>query len=256
MKTNRLALGLLIVACLTSSAHSAVTYVGGMRVPFTRVIGPVKNVPVDFDADGTAELNFIGEEFSYAAVRSARSTVELQAVPETLPNPGALAVRMGYEVVVSSTPSSFAQWNYNASSTGFLGCNSIGCYGLWQDFDDPYWASIVDYLGVRFWKEDGWHYGWVEVEVLSNAGAFVKGYAWETTPNTPILTPAVVPEPQRAGLVLAGSLALLLRRRRPVSISRREAAGLLSLAVRPVLSCRTRLPTPPSDTGCACSRRY
>ena len=256
MKTKHFVIGLFIVASLTESAQAAVTYVGGLFVPFTRIIGPKKNVPVDFDADGVVELNFVGDESAYAAVRSAQSTVELQAIPESPPNPGALAVRMGYDVSISAVPATFGGWNYNSASTGFLGCNSIGCYGLWQDFDDPYWDYLVDYLGVRFMKEDGWHYGWVEVRVQSNAAAWVQGYAWETTPNTPILTPAVVPEPQRAGLVLAGSLALLLRRRRPVSISRREAAGLLSLAVRPVLSCRTRRPTPPSDTGCACSRRY
>ena len=234
MKTRRLVIALLTITCLASSAQAAVTYVGGLWLPFTRFGGPPRSVLIDFDGDQVAELNFIGQATASSSVRETRSTVEVQAVPETPPTLGALAVRMGYRSVISSAPATFAQWNYNDYGADFLNYFDVGSYGLWQDFDDPYWDYLVDYLGVRFMKEDGWHYGWVEVRVQSNAAAWVQGYAWETTPNTPILTPAVVPEPQRAGLVLAGSLALLLRRRRRVSpsVSHREAAGLLTLALR------------------------
>jgi hypothetical protein len=231
MKTRRLVIALLTITCLASSAQAAVTYVGGLFLQFNRFGGAARNVPVDFDGNGLAELNFVGQEFYQADARPSSSSVEIQGIPATPPNLGGLASRMGLNASVSSTPATFASWDSNPFGLTFLICYDIGCVGLWQDLDDPYWDYLVDYLGVRFMKEDGWHYGWVEVRVQSNAAAWVQGYAWETTPNTPILTPAVVPEPQRAGLVLAGSLALLLRRRRPVSISRREAAGLLSLAM-------------------------
>lgn len=255
MTTIRLPLVVLFFASLLSSGQAAVTYVGGLFAQFNRFGGAAKNVPIDFDGNGVAEINFVGQEFYQADARPTSASVEIQGIPATPPNLGGYASRMGLNASVSSTPATFASWDSNSYGLTFLICYDIGCAGLWQNFDDPYWDHIVDYLGVRFMKEDGWHYGWVEVRVQSNAGAFVQGYAWETTPNTPILTPAVVPEPGRVGLVLAGSLALLLRRQRSVSppVSRREAAGLLTLGLR--VPCRLSLPTPPSDTGCACSRR-
>ena len=109
MKTNRLALGLLIVACLAEPVQGAVTMVSGLFIPFTKIVGPQKNVPVDFDGDGTAELNFVGQYTAEATVKMASPDVQVQAVPDPLPNLSSLATRMGINTEVSSTPGTFGQ---------------------------------------------------------------------------------------------------------------------------------------------------
>ncbi|TAG27759.1 MAG: PEP-CTERM sorting domain-containing protein [Verrucomicrobia bacterium] len=74
----------------------------------------------------------------------------------------------------------------------------------------------MNYLGVRLLEEDGWHYGWIEIDAPFQRvnGGYMNGMAYETSANRAIVTGAI-PEPATAGVVL-GVVALggvLCRRR-------------------------------------------
>ena len=77
------------------------------------------------------------------------------------------------------------------------------------------WKGRSGYLGYRMLKDDGWHYGWVYVEkdpLLTVIGGYVTAYAYETTPNTPIL--AQIPEPSINLMAAFSIMSWLCRRRR------------------------------------------
>ncbi len=83
------------------------------------------------------------------------------------------------------------------------------------DFGDPYGAATPEgeatYLGVRFDRGDGWHYGWIGVvRTDTQFDAFAWGY--ETEPGVPIAAGAAteIPVPAASELGLfAMSLGLL-----------------------------------------------
>lgn len=63
---------------------------------------------------------------------------------------------------------------YSGSSIGFAFC--------------PWRGEHKPYLGVKFLDSSGnLHYGWVRVQVIGTSNTTIEGYAYETTPNTPIV---------------------------------------------------------------------
>ena len=68
------------------------------------------------------------------------------------------------------------------------------------------------YLGVRFEGEEGTHYGYVHLNGEGVLNFNVISYAYESEPNTPILTGAI-PEPSTTFALFLSSL--MLWRRRP-----------------------------------------
>lgn len=68
------------------------------------------------------------------------------------------------------------------------------------------------YLGVRFEGEEGTHYGYVHLNGEGVLNFNVISYAYESVPNTPILTGAI-PEPSTTFVLLLSTL--MLWRRRP-----------------------------------------
>ncbi len=81
--------------------------------------------------------------------------------------------------------------------------------------DGPNFGSVageVEYLGLRM-KLNGsanYNFGWVGIRIDNQADATgaVVGYAYETTPNTPIRA-GVVPEPAGALLAVLGGVGLI-----------------------------------------------
>ncbi len=65
---------------------------------------------------------------------------------------------------------------------------SIG-YCFAGEKDCPYdWSNKVDrYLGLRFIINGKTHYGWAQLEVVSATQWVIKDYAYNATPNKPIL---------------------------------------------------------------------
>ena len=108
---------------------------------------------------------------------------------------------------ISLTPVLGSYWG----NTSFLP-SAVGGPNVWaQSNDGSYVAGIGapgydDYMGVRFLDGSDWHYGWIRFGPISNpvlpASPFpsVLEYAYETSPDTAIVTPT--PEPNTSRLVI------------------------------------------------------
>jgi hypothetical protein len=65
------------------------------------------------------------------------------------------------------------------------------------------------YMGIEFDIDGATHYGWINLRVAElGPGVEIYGWAYESTPNTPILAGAI-PEPSTLLLLLAGGIGLL-----------------------------------------------
>ena len=69
------------------------------------------------------------------------------------------------------------------------------------------------YLGFRFQGEEGEHYEYALVQNKEVIFGRILAIAWESEPNTPIITGAV-PDPSSTSTTLLATLAMLLFRRR------------------------------------------
>jgi len=63
---------------------------------------------------------------------------------------------------------------------------SFAPHGYWRD------QTTAKYLDVKFHLSDGVHYGWVKMTTSGASSATILAYAYETSVNTPIVSPLPV----------------------------------------------------------------
>lgn len=206
-------LGTLLWAFLIPHARAAVAYVDidPDQIVTMPGAGPglISQYDIDFNGDGSREVRI------YV---SASATVGFNALPvlgtrilsipdgpfgfyafPALPGQSVGAIALGPSV-----------WAFDSSPGSALGaCVGFGdltsCVGYFVE-------GFVGYVAVEFTLPDGIHYGTIEIEGLYGNGR-IRSYAWETTPGVSIIAGSV-PEPERIGLLIAGSLGLIATRRR------------------------------------------
>ena len=165
---------------------------------------------IDFNGDSTNDLMFRTTEMAM--------WIEALGATETLghlaPPPNLSSYTQPVHTSELIGPVTLSPWSWNSAATG---PSTLQAAALFSGtvIRLGYWASNTDYVGVRFLAGGEVHYGWVEVEVPFDGfpGGYIKRYAWESEPNTPI-TAGALPEPSRTLLLLFGILPLLHRRRR------------------------------------------
>jgi hypothetical protein len=83
----------------------------------------------------------------------------------------------------------------------------LGTVGLFTGLESAY-------LGLQFQQAGQTYYGWVRVGApfAGQNGGWLYDYAYETTPDTPILAGAVVPEPTSISVWLLATVLITLRR--------------------------------------------
>jgi hypothetical protein len=86
-----------------------------------------------------------------------------------------------------------------------VSCANSGCLGYFQGNTDAY-------AGIRLEAGGNFYYGWLHIQNVGLNFGQITDWAYETSPNTPILAGAV-PEPSPTALLAAGMLSLLLLRR-------------------------------------------
>jgi hypothetical protein len=91
-------------------------------------------------------------------------------------------------------------FSWASGVTVVTSCRDIGCIGLFTGVESAY-------AGLQFQLEGQTHYGWVRLgaPLAGLNGGWIYEYAYETRPDTPILTGAV-PEPSTWALLGAAGL--------------------------------------------------
>ena len=236
---NKRHLGFILHLCCLTMICIVVRSIGA-AVLFTQVdpsqmaIHPTLPArSLDFDSDGIMEIVFSSN--GQDLVGALASHVEIQGIRELPPDLGAWATPLEYMEVVSATSASLGSWIVpNGTNTfGLRTATSQGTFSYWPqgyvfvpDGGLGSFTPVSGYLAVRFQQSDGIHYGWVEIGVDSSAAyGYLRSYAWETTPNTPIIAGSV-PEPGRMALLMLGCVCWQMRRRRAAVLDLFESTNL------------------------------
>jgi len=82
---------------------------------------------------------------------------------------------------------------------------------------DPYYNTEY-YIGLEISIDNQLHYGWLSIHAPSSPSnrLLVNGWAYEDTPNTPIVA-GVIPEPSAIALIGAGILGVWLIRQKRIN---------------------------------------
>jgi hypothetical protein len=201
-----------IAGAISAPASGAVNFVD--IVPDQIVTRPgsgpglISQYDIDFNGDGSREVRvFVSTSSTTGFNVLPVAGNNIMSVPNGPFNFFAYPAFAGE--AVGPTPIGSSTWSYDASpGSNLCACQAtdfgISCVGFFA-------FGFVGFVGVEFTLPDGIHYGVIEIEGLIGNGR-VRSYAWETTPNTPIIAGA--PEPGRVGLFVITSLTFLMRRRR------------------------------------------
>jgi hypothetical protein len=164
--------------------------------------------PLDLDGDGNNDFTF-GYDFHFIGVRSEDvNRVLLLLSPP--PNVGGSVVPLspGFLIGPDSGTGGLG-WAARSSLDPFetlIQCFDTGCAGAF--------VGQHAYMGVEFQRAGNTYYGWVLLQIASDAAfGAIDSWAWETRSGTPILAGAV-PEPSTFALLLISGTALWALRRR------------------------------------------
>lgn len=209
MKHGRSIKGILILGVgLLSHDAVASIIVHWPEEPIQRPLNWTYELDVDFN--GVADVVFRANQSSFWLENTGGNSV--LAIPSAPPNVGAFLVPLLFGDYIGPDLTGDNEW-FSSEEGGatFLSCMSVGpgqisCIGLWPP------DELIGYFGLQFHIDDHIHYGWVMMD-FSGVGEIV-GWAYESTPETPILAGAI-PEPGTLLLLTFGlSLVLLNRARR------------------------------------------
>ncbi|MEJ6581833.1 MAG: PEP-CTERM sorting domain-containing protein [Akkermansiaceae bacterium] len=196
---------LLLVSSHTTPLSGAVMFQIYERT--RHPLEPSLPVVIDFNGDGINDLTLMGVQDRggiYLAVSLADTTdVVIQETTGTRFDGFRLEKGFAVDDLVNRPLYSFG-----------TGQNQYQIADL-NDFANEGSGSFFEtsgYLGVRFQGEEGTHYGYVHLNGERVRNFNVISYAYESEPNTPILTGAI-PEPSTTFALFLSSL--MLWRRRP-----------------------------------------
>lgn len=167
--------------------------------------------PLDLNGDGVTDFTFLAS-ISLVGVRAENSSRVLvrEPPPPDLPGP-AVPLSSGFEIGPDSAIADLIWFEGHSQGPGTPGyendfrnlilCLSGTCVGDFKGHNA--------FLGVEFFIDANIHYGWINVKIEEDFPfGRIYGWAYGSTPNTPILAGAI-PEPSTLLLLLSGGLGLL-----------------------------------------------
>ena len=178
---------------------------------------PLPSPSIDVDGDGVVDFAFSG---TYSFVGLHSESVSRYFTP---PNIGGEVAALGEGSLIGpdSNNNGLDWFNHTGWATlmeeydtGRAGqfWNTPAAWGPPWDLRSP--PGLRTYIGIEFEIDPASRYGWIEVQGhWSYPYAMVLGWAYESTPNTPILAGAI-PEPSTFMLLGISSLVVLAGMRR------------------------------------------
>lgn len=185
---------LAVLACAsTANGQGAILYV---QPPTPLGYGPVHPSTIyrELDLNGDGVVDFaIDSLLLQTTVLTANGANRMLAFPNW--DGGTLLDPLQAGLAISQSPP--LPDGYWANRASISACSTIGCLGPW--------LGLTAYAGVEFGIGAETHYGWIRIFNFAdfNAGN-VLDWAYETRPNTPLLTGAV-PEPSTWALLGTGT---------------------------------------------------
>lgn len=220
---------LLFLATVARQPASAViiaTYPDPAPLVASNPVPPGQNevTPVDFFADGTPDLWFVGTDDGMTVVLAGGHRAILRALQPI--NILAPIGNLGSSFSLSAGPIDLG-YIWNRGRTGedddFLREHGLpfNTSVAHLDFDgnignSPRWFQNSGYIGVELVFADRIHYGWIHLDnspVVTDWGGYIDTWAYESEPGIRIFTGAV-PEPSATLLFIGAGAALMLSRNR------------------------------------------
>ncbi len=174
---------------LTQSAEAQIVYTPS-NIPLAEAFAGSAVTQLDINNDGTPDFQL--EEYQYQTMGLGASYLEITPDQNSNEIVGVLikgenrvtaaALEGGVEVGPNA--------NFQSSPNGlfmagvFFGTSGGPPLGSWRKVE-------TGYLGLKFVVDNQIHYGWARIKFISPGGygaASISGYAYEATPNTPIIT--------------------------------------------------------------------
>jgi hypothetical protein len=202
------------VVALMARAHGSIVYqdIPDIHMAHNAMSGDLSSY-LDLDFNGTNDFRFeltwndASEGQTHTQVSSLGSlpgVVDRGAFGTQFPTTGAEALAAGFSIQPSlpaPPPNNTRSWSPNSQ----LADTNVSV-------TDHGWWNGAAYLGVRFAEADGNHYGWISMSATSSS-IDIYSFAYETTPDAPILAGAV-PSPGAGGAILMAAAGLGVRRAR------------------------------------------
>jgi hypothetical protein len=163
---------------------------------------------IDINGDGTPDFNLNTPNGIQIDLNPLNDNA-IAAVPEPPGDLGVLIYAFPTGATISSSLDPPLVWyDHNSPSGGLatiVASSTAGSIGYFQGSTDAY-------AGLQLVVGGSTYYGWIHIQNLGLNIGQISDWAYETSPNTPILA-GQVPEPSTAGLLLLGFLGLALRRK-------------------------------------------
>jgi len=189
-----------------SSASGAIIHTDLSAVILSQSIGTTT-----YNVDVNGDTKFTIEQFkfdtSWSSGKISNGTANASWVGNNNASAGVNALNSGANVKTNTSwgqLSSGSNWNLASSnsSSSITGGNFLGTTGK--------------YIGIRFADDGNTHYGWIQLDIASDASEItINGWAYNDVANGAITAgQEAVPEPSSLALLAAGAVGIRLLRKR------------------------------------------
>ena len=142
------------------------------------------SLPVDLNGDGTPDFTFVATRGDFSVDGTSSNAVV--ALPAGGLDLGGWAVPTRDGATLQAQLPDGLIWyatlhtQYGSLPALLTSCMDVGCIG--------FFTGESAYMGVRFQAADGTHYGWMFLDLpfVGINGGYIREWAYETRPNTPI----------------------------------------------------------------------
>ncbi len=162
---------------------------------------------LDLDLDGSIDFSLVASPNHFAGIHPEIQNTYL-IHPSPPPNIGGrvTALNIGYIIDSNSGSGTPEEWFGSSNYSTLIRILSTDTAGEFLDHRG--------FVGLEFESPNGTHYGWLDIEGLSGSSQLrVRGWAYETEPNTGIVAGAI-PEPSSLALLLAGAFGIWTLRKK------------------------------------------